>query len=686
MKILIYGSKGFIGLYITKYLKLNSVLDVIEGNSRCENYSQLNKEISEICPDRIICCIGRSEGKNIYSSSFIEEKLDINLRDNYFAKLTLLKCCIDNNIHFTHIGDGSIFNSEDNIELNEDEEPNLLCTSHSTVKSYFEKSLKLFGKSYLNVRLSKPITGDFNPKCFINKIISYPKIIRKNVSVSILDDILPILSDLIFQAKIGTYNLVNPGNINLIDLKILCKEKIDSNLSIEEYSEEEHNRDIGIRSNVILKTTKIQCLNPNILNVRDSLENQFDKMKNICKELKQCLCCLSPLKLLLDLGYRGLANNFHVKNQTVETYPLRLMYCQNCYHSQLSHSVNPEILFKHYLYRSDTSKTGELFFQQNAEFINTYLKLNNQGIAVDLASNTGNQLDAFKKLGFKTIGCDPATNLCPIAENKGHKIICDFWNNESASKILTEDGYVNIITAQNVFAHVSEVDKFLEACKIIMNDSTSLFIQTSQKDLILEGAFDSIYHEHCSFFNTKSMLTLCERNGLKLNNVFFNDIHGISYIFEINKINKEGNVLQILEDETAVHIYHISMYENYHLNAKRAVRNLKNEIEKYKSTHKIIGFGASAKLMVTLTYAKIDLEYIIDENPLKINLLSPELNIPVVSPDYFKNDVCDKFLILLTWNFASEIISKIKNIKHTQNVEIMVIERYFPNLNMQKIL
>lgn len=709
VKYLFYGSKGYIGSYIKSYIFKNLDIEFIEGMARCENYEEVNDEIKKVKPDRIISVIGRSKGKNIYNSDFVENQLDINIKDNLYSKMVLVKCASDNKIHFTHIGDGSIFEGQ-NEELNEEEIPNLKCSNHSIVKVYFEKLANLFGDNYLSLRIANPISGDYDPRCFLSKIISYEKIINKNVSVSVLEDIVPILLNLVEDEKTGVYNLVNPVPVNMIELKIKIKEYIDSTLEIKELSEEEHNALIGERSHVILKNEKIT----NIPSSSESLDKIFKIMQEQCFELKKCLCCLGQNKLLLNLGYQPLANHFHEKFEKCEVYPLKLMYCENCFHAQLSHSVDPEILFKNYKYVSGTSKTGLDFFEDNAKMIDEYVKARDGNVVVeikndcdehfcimddfsvpvnnnssvpekvykvlDIACNDGSQLDYFKKLGYETYGVDPAENICPIAEAKGHKIICDFWNAEAASKLPVMD----VITCQNAFPHTRFVDQFLEDCKMVMNENSKLFIQTSQRDMIKNGESDTAYMEHCSFFNSFSMKTLLERHGFVLNRVLDASIHGRSYIFEIKlgKILENSNTLQILEEETKIGLYGLRLYENFRINALRSLNNLKSEISKYRKLgKKIIGFGAAAKAMTVLCFANIDLDYIIDENELKIGLLSPKMNIPVVNLKHFEEDKDDDFLIIcLAWNFADEIIRKVNKTKG--NKKCTIIKKYFPMIEI----
>lgn len=390
------------------------------------------------------------------------------------------------------------------------------------------------------------------------------------------------------------------------------------------------------------------------------------------KYIDNCLCCLSKNNSLLNLNDIPLANDFNETKQS-ENYPLELMVCPNCYHCQLHFIVDPEILFKNYKYVSGTSQTGLDFFKQNAEFINQKYKLSTKNKVLDIACNDGSQLDFFKELGWDTYGVDPAENLQSISLGKGHNVFCDFWNKNLAKKLPKMD----IIIAQNVFAHTEYVDDFLQSCKLVMDNTSTLIIQTSQKNMILNGEFDTIYHEHISFFNTFSMDTLVSRNGLVLNHVSEASIHGISYIFEI-KLTKglDYNVQDFIKTED--YLYKPELYNIFSLNADKTVNSLKEEIEKYRNIgYKCIGFGAAAKAQTVLCYGNIDLDYIIDENPLKIGLYSPKMNIPIKSFDYFKNESSSKILIIiLAWNFADEIVSKINSLNFKDIVKIS----YFPKL------
>lgn len=400
------------------------------------------------------------------------------------------------------------------------------------------------------------------------------------------------------------------------------------------------------------------------------------------KKIDECRCCSSnDLLMLLDLNVQPLANSYHNNKCLQEQFPLQLMLCRNCFHLQLSVVVDPSIMFSHYLYVSGTTQTLKEYFDFFAQFTkHRYIEhfQHNPTSVLDIASNDGSQLDSYKRIGINTTGIDPAKNLCPICESKHHNTICDFF----PSPLLLSKKF-DIIVAQNVFAHTHDIFKFLEGCKDHLSDHGVLYIQTSQSNMILKNEFDTIYHEHLSFFNTLSMKTIVERSGLNLNNVFKFDIHGSSYVFEISKHNLPSNVNDIIENERKNGLYSVNTYDVFSHNAKKITIDLKSEIENFKTKkYKVVGYGAAAKGMTLLNFGKIHLDCIIDDNPLKQGLYTPGMNIPIHSIDILSSKEYRETKIVfipLSWNFFDEIKKKITEVRNTSYYGDVFI-RYFPSI------
>jgi 2-polyprenyl-3-methyl-5-hydroxy-6-metoxy-1,4-benzoquinol methylase len=396
----------------------------------------------------------------------------------------------------------------------------------------------------------------------------------------------------------------------------------------------------------------------------------------------ECLACgTSDLRSILDLGKQPLANNYH-NGETQDEYPLNLNLCQNCYHLQLSHTVNPDLMFKNYLYVSGTAKTLRDYFDYFASKTLEYLP--NATKILDIACNDGTQLDSYLKLGLQTYGIDPAENLYEDSKLRGHNIICDYFNSDTSHKF--EGKTFDIITAQNVFAHTSYTVDFLNTCKEVMDDNSLLFIQTSQANMVRNNEFDTIYHEHLSFFSSNSMKSLVERCGMTLYDIFKTDIHGTSYVFVISKDKKEpkDGVYKNLLEEKELGMTDVLTYPAYALKCYQSTFNLKKKLEEMKNDgYILVGYGAAAKGNTLLNFGKISLDFIIDDNPLKQNLLTPGMNIPIFGPEKI-NQISenDKVVFVpLAWNFYSEIRNRITERRKNDN-DFFV--RYFPTLVLEK--
>jgi 2-polyprenyl-3-methyl-5-hydroxy-6-metoxy-1,4-benzoquinol methylase len=399
------------------------------------------------------------------------------------------------------------------------------------------------------------------------------------------------------------------------------------------------------------------------------------------KQLNECLCCgRERLKLVLDLNEQPLANSFKKTAEEAEPYfPLRLNICEDCTHLQLSHAVNPDLLFKNYLYVSGTSQTLRDYFDWFAKRTLEYFEIPPQTV-LDIACNDGSQLNSFKTVGLKTYGIDPAENL-HVLSNANHEVVCDYFKEKYVYHYKMKQ--LDIITAQNVFAHNDYPLDFLLQCKEIMHDKSRLFIQTSQADMIENNEFDTIYHEHLSFFNSSSMMALAERAGLHIIDIQKTPIHGNSYMFVFSK--NPGARLSVqhqLDLERDEGLQDMNTYLVYAEKCHQVIKDLNDVISDYRSQgYVIVGYGAAAKGMTLLNFGQTTLDYIIDDNTLKQGLYTPGMNIPIVSIDILE-ELREKQIafVPLAWNFFKEIKGKIKT---NRDVASDVYIKYFPIIKIE---
>lgn len=412
--------------------------------------------------------------------------------------------------------------------------------------------------------------------------------------------------------------------------------------------------------------------------------------QNNLLKLDACIACGSPdLVPTLDLGNQPLANSYRTSlSEQQESFPLAINHCKHCFHVQLTHAVNPSLMFKEYLYVSGTSQTMREHFTWFAAYacecyeMLSSLKPSN---VLDIGCNDGSQLDAFLlQQRLRTFGVDPAENLQKISGKK-HTVWLDYFDTNFVIKHAKR--YYDILVAQNVFAHNCNPQEFLRAARMVMDENSLLFIQTSQADMITNNEFDTIYHEHISFFNSKSMKALCERTGMHLIDVIKCPLHGNSYIFVISKnrkLNREANIANVLAMEQKTGLYSEDTYVKYTDACKGVLEDLKYQLQTYRlHDWPIIGYGAAAKGMTLLNAANITpdiMECIIDDNPMKQGRFTPGSDIPIVGSEHLLMYDKPVLFVPLAWNFFDEIKSKIVS-KRPEYLDAFLT--YFPKVKVQ---
>lgn len=400
-----------------------------------------------------------------------------------------------------------------------------------------------------------------------------------------------------------------------------------------------------------------------------------------CEEIKNCIACGSEdLVPVLDLNEQPLANSYKKTIDEPEPYfPLAINRCKHCFHVQLTHRVNPDLMFKDYAYVSGTAKTQLEYFDWFAEFAKEKFGTMPSTV-LDIGCNDGSQLNAFQDRGAETYGVDPAENLY-VTSTKRHSVSCGYFTGKEFGKKF------DVIVCQNAFAHNFDQLELLQNIKTNMHAESLLFATTSQCDMILNGEFDTIYHEHLSFYNAKSINALCQRAGLNLIDIVKSPVHGMSYIFIISKSKKAPKTIQNLIDlETKKGLCDAEMYERYAKKCLEVSKFFSGVIKRYREQGiPVVGFGAPAKGNTLMNFAGIGPDFTIDENPLKQGLYCPGVNVPIYGIDKLKEfdantPIC---FIPLAWNFYEEIVKKIK-LARPDSSDIFV--RYFPTQEIKEEL
>lgn len=387
------------------------------------------------------------------------------------------------------------------------------------------------------------------------------------------------------------------------------------------------------------------------------------KIINACR-----ICSSRKLFPYLDLGLHPLANSYvsegNIHKEEFKA-PLAVQLCEDCGLSQLTCVVNPELMFKHYLYVSSTPKTFRDHCAELAASVREFLKPGVPCLALDIASNDGCLLKAFKACGFEIVGVDPAENLAQEANASGVLTICDFWSSTIAQKFNNEGKLFGVITGTNVFAHVDDVHEFIKAATICL-DKEGIFVLEFPYvvDFIERNLFDTIYHEHVSYVGVKPVEILLGQYGMEIVDVErFYDLHGGTIRIIAARRGSypvSGRVGEIVALEER---FGISRKDPYLAFAKRVGQNkqaLLKLLHEAKNDKRVVwAYGASAKGNTLLNYFEIDnslVQFIVDDNPRKWGYYTPGAKIPIGGiNDLIKNNGKVHDLLLLAWNFAKEI-------------------------------
>ena len=370
----------------------------------------------------------------------------------------------------------------------------------------------------------------------------------------------------------------------------------------------------------------------------------------------------------MDLGSTALANKFLSKEElsTPEPkYPLKVGFCHACGHVQLIDLVPPQAMFDHYLYISSASDTLKNHLWDLSDEILRRYELGPDDLVIDIGCNDATLLHGFKRYGVRTLGVDPAQNLAELTSQNGIERCTALFNAGTAKQIVSKWGQASIITATNTFPHIQDLQDFIHGIKTVVRPGGAFVIEMHYLlDLVEQVAFDTIYHEHVSYWALGPMKRLFENNGMRIVDAERLPLHhGQLRIFV--KHDGEGEihprVAAILEQER---ICGLDRFETHQRLAQKAMvikEDLHRMLTKLRKEGKcVVGYGAPAKGNTLLSFLEIGpelLEYIADRSPLKQGLYTPGMHIPVVPAEQLLADQPD-YVLLLAWNFVDEIVAQ----------------------------
>ncbi|MBO6803680.1 MAG: methyltransferase domain-containing protein, partial [Thalassospira sp.] len=358
-------------------------------------------------------------------------------------------------------------------------------------------------------------------------------------------------------------------------------------------------------------------------------------------------------------------------DQNDPRYPLHARVCGNCFLVQVDDVVPPSDIFSHYAYFSSYSSSWVEHARKYCEAAAERLDLGKDSFVVEVASNDGYLLQHFVAKSIPVLGVEPAANIAKEAEKKGVKSLVAFFGKETAEKVVAEHGHANLTAANNVLAHVPDINDFVSGfATVLADDGVSTFEFPHLLNLLEKTQFDTIYHEHFSYLSLYAVEKCFEQNGLKVFDVEELPTHGGSLRVWAQKTigtRPETDRLAALRAKEAdAGIATLACYEGFDAKCRKIRDDLLAFLKSAKTEGKTVaGYGAAAKGNTLLNYCDIGtnlIDFVVDANPHKQNTLLPGSHIPVHAPDHLKVAKPD-YVLILPWNLSTEIMKDMAHVK-----------------------
>lgn len=385
----------------------------------------------------------------------------------------------------------------------------------------------------------------------------------------------------------------------------------------------------------------------------------------------KCRFCGNSLTFsFADLGKTPLANSFLQKaqlNKMEPFYPLHAFVCEQCFLVQLKDFEKPENIFTKYAYYSSYSNSWLDHARKYAEQMVVRYCFDQTSTVIEIASNDGYLLQYFKEKGIPVLGIDPAENVADVAIQKGIETKTLFFSIDTAKQLVKEGYKADLLIGNNVLAHVPDLNSFLVGMKLLLKKDGIITMEFPHLlSLIQQNQFDTIYHEHLSYFSFITVQTIFKAYGFKIFDVEILPTHGGSLrIYGTHDQNEKYditfNVTKLVTKETTFGLESLEVYKTFHEQVKETKRALlETFIQIKRKGQTIAGFGAPAKGNTLLNYCGIGrdfIDYTVDETPFKQGLFLPGSHIPI-HPFKKLQETKPDYLFILPWNWKDEIMKK----------------------------
>jgi SAM-dependent methyltransferase len=392
--------------------------------------------------------------------------------------------------------------------------------------------------------------------------------------------------------------------------------------------------------------------------------------------MNTCRFCNTPLEhTFVDLGVSPLANSYLKPAQLQEMepfYPLCVFVCHNCLLVQLPEWETPENIFGDYAYFSSFSESWLQHAQRYTDLMVDRFKFDGNSCIVEIASNDGYLLQYFKEKGIPVLGIEPAQNVAKAARDKGIPTISKFFGVKTAQELAKEGKQADLLLGNNVLAHVPDLNDFVEGMRLALAPQGVITMEFPHlMQLMAENQFDTIYHEHFSYFSFSSVRNVFSAHGLTLFDVEELPTHGGSlriYARHTEDSSKTvtDHVKDLLEREEKAGFLTLPYYMTFAqkvLKTKLGIFDFLVQAKKEGKT--IVGYGAPAKGNTLLNYCGIRtdfIDYTVDRSPHKQGHYLPGSHIPIYPPDKVAETQPD-YLLILPWNLRDEIMNQMKHVR-----------------------
>ncbi|MGL5807537.1 MAG: methyltransferase domain-containing protein [Xenococcaceae cyanobacterium] len=390
----------------------------------------------------------------------------------------------------------------------------------------------------------------------------------------------------------------------------------------------------------------------------------------------KCRFCETNLEhTLVDLGMSPLCESYlspEQLNQMEPFYPLHVQVCQSCFLVQIESYVSPEHIFTEYAYFSSYADTWLQHAKAYTDLMVERFNFNEQSHVVELASNDGYLLQYFVEKNIPCLGIEPAANVAKVAIEKGVPTLIEFFGVESALRLVEQGKQADLLLGNNVLAQVPDLNDFVAGMKILLKPEGVITVEFPHlMCLMAENQFDTIYHEHFSYFSFLTTQKIFAAHGLTLFDVEELPTHGGS--LRIYACHQEDDsklvsdrAMELLKRERDAGFTEMSCYANFGEQVKETKRKLLDFLIKAKLQGKtVVGYGAPGKGNTLLNYCGIRtdfIDYTVDRNPYKQGKFLPGTHIPIYHPDRILETKPD-YVLILPWNFKDEIIKQMSSIK-----------------------